>query len=134
MIGPPCQAWKIRLVRTDMTSGAHGKTVQCGPLEVFHVGGGDVDEVVVWPGDEGEGAGVRLGEHVSDERLDLVAVVGADPDGHKCLQRDAERGGVQLQPVAADDAGAAEPVDAVQARTSSPAIEDVPGEAHGGPR
>jgi len=95
--------------------GAHVEGVHGHPLEVFDVAGGDVDEEVVGPGDEVDGAGVGLGEHMGDELVDHGAVVRAGPDGQEGLQRQAERDRVQLHAVAADDAGAAEPVDPVQA-------------------
>jgi hypothetical protein len=92
-----------------------GEGIHGDPLKVFHVAGGNVDEVVVGPGDKVDSAGVRLGKGVLDELADQWAVVRSGPDGEEGLQGEAEGSRVQPHGIAADDAGTAEPADPVQA-------------------
>ena len=66
--------------------GTVGEGIHGHPLKVFHVTGGNVDEVVVGPSDKVDSAGVRLGKGVLDKLADQWAVVRAGPDGQEGLQ------------------------------------------------
>src|SRR6266536_1366446 len=95
--------------------GSAAEPVEHKGVQWFGVGHGNVQQVVVVPGDIEEAERLGEGEQVSDEGVHQVARVGAEADGDQGLELASQAGKIDLGPEATDDPAGTQAPNALQA-------------------